>query len=409
MSQSSQPTYQYNQRQEQQYRHDQNQARHPTTNLPGAPYSHLFYTPDGQSYYPPTPNLLPGNTSSNAPPFPPYGSQPQTPYPPLTPSTSASSSFSYNVNPPQTLYPPPSPSISATSSFSYNVNPPQTPYPPPLPSTSPTSSFSYYVNPPQTPYPPPVPFTSASSSFSYNVNPPPPSYAPRTPNHQPTSSINSNAPTPYHASQTLYVRPQWDRYHRSAPNLVMPVPPPPGSPYTSRSSGSSDALSSGVPDTPPQPYSAHSVESSAGTSAEYHGHENADESSDDGSYDDRGRGMESGDLTKGFGEDLQKDLKKLKKWAKGVFSSKNKPRESDQPHQSERSLAPPNHPPRTHQSGRPGPPSFPSPLMTTCRTQQPYSISYGIGSAVSPTSLGPATPGLGYRNSFHQDQDHPSR
>ncbi|KAG9021893.1 hypothetical protein FRB95_001205 [Tulasnella sp. JGI-2019a] len=362
MSQSSQPAYQYDQ-QGQYSSHDQNQARYPTINLPGDSYSNLFYRPDGQSFYPPTQYSQP---SPNASAFPPYPSQPQTPHPPLPPSTSASLSFAYNVSPPSDPYPP------------------------------------------------------------------------WTPGYQPTSSRNSNAPTstyafpPHGGSQTLYV-PQSDGYHRSAPNLAMPVPSFPGSPYTSRSCGSSDGLSSSMPNTPPletQPHSAHSVESSAGTSSECHSHENADEFSDDGSYDGKDREMGTMDRSKGFGMQLHADIKVFGRWAKGKLSSKKKksggisqqdqygqgfapsghpPRESDQPYRSERSLAPSSHPPRTHQSGRPGPPSFPSPLMTTCRTQPPYSISYGIGSAVSPTSLGPATPGLGYRSSFHQDQDHQSR
>ncbi|KAG9000081.1 hypothetical protein FRB94_005660 [Tulasnella sp. JGI-2019a] len=100
-----------------------------------------------------------------------------------------------------------------------------------------------------------------------------------------------------------------------------------------------------------------------------------DSSSPDGSYCDEDNEMR----LRGLGDELTND-----------FS------------QSGRGLAVPNHPHGTHQSGRPGPPSFPSPLMTTCRMQQPFSISFWIGSA-APTSLAPATPGLGHRNSFHQD------
>ncbi|KAG9021894.1 hypothetical protein FRB95_001206 [Tulasnella sp. JGI-2019a] len=229
-----------------------------------------------------------------------------------------------------------------------------------------------------------------------------------TRSHQ-ESPGNTYASPSYGVSQAPYIPLQPDGYRQSNPSWAVSIPATTSS-ISHRSKPpdvpSPDSISEipstetpyftalfSVPGTFEYDDHASTYESSVPETFEYDDHASTDESSDDGSYNGKGKGFEPGDMSKGFGEALHQDTKMLRRWAKGKFSSKKRrPQDMNQPDSSWRSS---DHLYGTHQGGRAGPPLFPPSLMTTYQTQQPYSISFGIGSAVSATSPGPAPLGLG--------------
>ncbi|KAG8874541.1 hypothetical protein FRB97_005841 [Tulasnella sp. 331] len=257
-------------------------------------------------------------------------------------------------------------------------------------------------------YPPATPQTSSYPPLGHHSGTQPisfpssPSYGVGTPQEHPRyppgeSSFISHTPSSSYSSGTSQLSPYPPHSNYLSGTPSFPLSPP------STADSHKTSWTSDEPVTPLESSGTYYPPEHEGQYEEGNGSSSDSDSSDD---DDDGPQRERGvgERPRGFGDTLHTDLKKLKKWAKSKIGKK--PIETTRDLNS--SAQPHGDPPQY--SSRRSRPSSPSPLKTSHRSPDQYTVAYGLAAAISPTTLAPATPNLrygpGYSPNYNQAFNH---